>query len=615
MIIKHIMALKESLSNRSFYNDPTINLIDPLDWKSSYSIKNVLKEKLTEKIKDLFGSTNTVKIDKPKDNKMGDYSSNIALALSKDLKTSPTQVAQKLLDDLKEDIYIKKICSRVEIAGAGFLNFYLNNETYLLELKKVINLKETYAGSKILGGKKILFEYAHPNPFKAFHIGHLRNIVTGESLIRLLENASANVIRVNYQGDVGMHIAKCLWAFKNIPANSYPEDPTQRVSLIAKCYSEGAEAFSDKEKEAEIKEINKLIYSKTDKEINKLWEIGKAWSLEKFTQIYNRVDSTFQREYMESEVLELCHKFITEAREQGILKDSEGAVVFDGEKYGLETRVFLNSQGLPTYEGKELGLAYLEFTDWGDIDLCIHNVAVEQIGFFKVTFKVEALLNPNMYEGKQYHNAYEFVGLKSGKMSSRTGKVVLGEDILNEASSRIKKIITSKQEGEVPNIDNISEIVGVGAIKYSFLNISPKSYLAFDLDKSISFDGDSGPYLQYTYARANKIVTKAALDNLYVDPDNENSGVEIQDCELEILRQIEQFEDCIIEATKNLAPNILCTYLFDLAQKYNSFYKQIQILNEEKIKQKMFRIELSYAVALIINRGLYLLGIKTVETM
>jgi arginyl-tRNA synthetase len=609
------MALKEVSGSCSFYNDPSINLLDPSEWKSGYSIKNVLKDKLTEKVSDLFNLKSDVKIDRPKDNTKGDYSTNIALALAKDLKMSPREVADKLLNDLNEDIYIKKICAKVEVAGAGFINFYLNNETLLLELKKVKNLKEHYASNKILAGKKIVFEYAHPNPFKAFHIGHLRNIITGESLIRLLENASAEVVRVNYQGDVGMHIAKCLWAFKQVPENTYPEDLNAKVALIASCYSKGAEAFAIPELEAEIKEINKLIYSKSDPEINRLWEIGKKWSLDKFAQIYDRVYSSFQREYMESEVIDLCHRFVDEAIEKNILKQSEGAVIFDGSEFGLETRVFLNSQGLPTYEGKELGLAYLEFTDWGNIDLCIHNVAVEQIGFFKVTFKVQSLLNPEMFAQKQYHNAYEFVGLKSGKMSSRTGKVVLGEEILNEANTKIKTIISQKEKLEDSELSNIAEVVGVGAIKYSFLNISTKSYLAFDLDKSISFDGDSGPYLQYTYARANRIVSKAAADNLYVDPENENFNLELQDSELEILKKIEQFEDCIIEATKNLEPNLLCTYLFDLAQKYNAFYKKVQVLTEEKISQKMFRIELSYAVALIIKKGLDLLGIKTVETM
>lgn len=609
------MALNEKNESISFYNDPSIKLIDPKDWKSSYSIKNILKDKVTEAVTSLFGVVSEIKIERPKDNSLGDYSTSIALALSKEQNSTPRDIATKIIDKLNEDPYIQTLCSKVEIAGPGFINFLLSEQTYLLELKKVLNLKENYASTKILAGKKILFEYAHPNPFKAFHIGHLRNIILGESLIRLLENTSAQVIRVNYQGDVGMHIAKCIWAFKEVPENSYPEDITARVQLIAECYTKGAQAFQDPEKEAEIKEINKLIYSKEDERINRLWDLGKKWSLEKFAQIYSRVYSTFQREYMESEVLDLCKKFIAEAREKGILEDSEGAVVFKGDKYGLETRVFLNSQGLPTYEGKELGLAYLQFTDWENPDLCIHNVAVEQIGFFKVAFKVISLLNPTRYEGREYHNAYEFVGLKSGKMSSRTGNVVLGEDILNQANQKVREIIAQKKEVEESSLDNVAEVVGMGAIKYSFLNISTKSYLAFDLDKSISFDGDSGPYLQYTYARANRIVTKAAQDSLNINPDNVTSAVKLDKLELDILRQIEQFEEVIIDATKNLSPNLICTYLFNLAQKYNSFYKSLQILNEENINTKMFRIELSSAVTIILQKGLYLLGIKTVETM
>jgi len=186
---------------------------------------------------------------------------------------------------------------------------------------------------------------------------------------------------------------------------------------------------------------------------------------------------------------------------------------------------------------------------------------------------------------------------------------------LNQANQKVREIIAQKKEVEESSLDNVAEVVGMGAIKYSFLNISAKSYLAFDIDKSISFDGDSGPYLQYTYARANRIVSKAAQDNLNIDPENLTSAVKLDKLEIDILRQIEQFEEVIIDATKNLSPNLICTYLFNLAQKYNSFYKSLQILNEENINTKMFRIELSSAVTIILQKGLSLLGIKTVETM
>jgi len=609
------MQNKTQQKSYSFYNDPSINLIAQENWKADYSLKVIIKERIAIIANKYWEQELIVNINKTNQPKFGNYSSNVALVLAKKTNIAPLILAGKILLDLKADPYLKKICSKIEVAGRGFINFFINNESYLLELKRIINLNDKYGQNKCLSGKRIVFEYAHPNPFKAFHIGHLRNIILGESLIRLLENSGAEVIRVNYQGDVGMHIAKCLWAFKKISEKDYPVDITQKVKLIAECYAKGAKAFEEPIVQEEIKKINKSIYTKDDESINKLWELGKKWSLDKFELIYGRLDSTFQKQYMESEMLDLCHKFITEAQEKKILIESQGAIVFDGEPYGLETRVFLNSEGLPTYEGKELGLAYKEFTDWGKIDLCIHNVAVEQISFFKVTFKVQALLNKEMYKGRQYHNVYEFVGLKSGKMSSRKGNIVLGEDILDQAKTKIKQIISHKEDIGVEDLGVVPEIVGVGSIKYSFLNISSKSYLAFDLDKSISFEGDSGPYIQYTFARANKIISKAKEENLITDSEASIPQIDLTEKELDVLHQLEQFEEVLIETTKNLAPNLLCTYLFVLAQKYNSFYKDIPILSEENIQLKMFRLELSTAVCDILKRGLHLLGIKTVNTM
>ena len=609
------MQTKATQKNIAFYNDPSINLIPPQKWETNYSLKSLIKQRLEEIAKKYSKNEIQILINKPNQAKFGDYSCNIALVIARDTKEDPLDLANKIIVDLKQDPYLKKVCSNIEAAGSGFINFFINQETYLLELKKILNLKENYGQNKSLTGKRILFEYAHPNPFKAFHIGHLRNIILGESLIRLLENCGAEVIRVNYQGDVGMHIAKCLWAFKQIDPKDYPGDVTKRVELIARCYAKGATAYEDPIKQREIKDINKLIYSKEDNKINALWELGKKWSLEKFHEIYTRVYSTFVREYMESETLDFTKQEIEKAQEKGILVKSQGAWIFSGDEYGINTRVYLTSEGQPTYEGKQLGLVVpMEFKDHGKIDLLIFNVAVEQIDYFKSTIKVIELLNPE-YKGKQYHNAYEFVGLKSGKMSSRTGKVVLGEDIIDQAKLKIKDIISSRKESQKNNLETISEIVGVGAIKFSFLNISPKSYLAFDLEKSIRIEGDSGPYIQYTYARANKIVTKAHEENLTIDPERPESKILLKEVELEILRSLEQFDEVVLEAAKNLSPNLLCTYLFSLAQKYNSFYKDTPILSEEIIQTKMFRIELSKAVSDLVKRGLYLLGIKTVDSM
>jgi arginyl-tRNA synthetase len=597
----------EAKKKISFYNDPEINLVTPEKWDAAKELQEALKQEL------VTASGSTCELERPKDNNFGDYSANVAMILAKQQGRAPKEVAAEIVTKLKQSAKFNELISDVSVAGPGFINLTVNKPILFKELTGIVAAKEDFGKTNILRGKRIMFEYAHPNPFKAFHIGHLRNIILGESLIRLLEEQGAEVIRTNYQGDVGMHIAKCLWAFRKTDPKDYPADITARVQLLAKAYAAGAKVFENETEQSEIKEINRKIYSREDEEINKLWELGKQWSLDKFHQLYTRVNSTFVREYMESEVLELCHEYITEALEKGILEKSQGAVVFKGAQYGLDTRVFLNSQGLPTYEGKELGLAHLEFSDYGRIDLCIHNVAVEQISFFKVTFKVEALLDPEKYAGRQYHNAYEFVGLKSGKMSSRTGNVVLGEDILNEAVTMITKILQTREGFSDEQIKNTAEAIGVGAIKYSFLDISPKSYLAFDLDKSISFEGDSGPYLQYTFARANKIISDAGDWQSVNDADL--SKLELNSEELQVLRTLLFYRESVVEAAKHLAPNLLCSYLFTLASAFNLFYKKHTILKESDAARRNFRIMLSVAVSSAMKYGLDLLGIKTVTEM
>ncbi|MBN1915731.1 arginine--tRNA ligase [Candidatus Dojkabacteria bacterium] len=576
-------------------------------------IKENLQKTISDSLKKSLGhkiEPSDIHLEHTQDETMGDIATNVALVLSRKLKKDPKKIAKEIIGGIGKNDLI----SSSQVADPGFINFKIAPDVYKNVLSVVFTKGDKYGENSNLKGKKIMVEFAQPNPFKAFHIGHLRNIILGESIVRLLEAESAEVIRTNYQGDVGMHIAKCLWAFRKVDSKDYPKTNDEKVALLGKCYSEGARKFEENKKiENEIKEVNKKIYSGEDKEINKLWELGKKWSLDKFQEIYDRVDTTFERQYMESEVMKSCLKHIDEALKKGILKKSEGAVVFEGEKYGLDTRVFLNSEGLPTYEGKELGLAYKEFTDFGKIDLCIHNVAVEQISFFKVTFKVEELLNPELFKDKQYHNAYEFVGLKSGKMSSRKGEVVLGNDILNSAQKRIEKIVKARKNPIISNKD--IEIIAVGAIKYSFLRISPFKYLAFDLESSLSFEGDSGPYIQYTYARAKSILREAggkATDisgySLFL-----REVLNSQE-ELTLLKQISKFPEEVESATSKYSPHIIAEYLFNLAQKFNIFYKKHKVLKADK-KDRDARLALVSATAQVIKNGLYLLGIKTVEKM
>lgn len=628
--------------------------MNPDHWDAAKS----LESGLARKIADTLG-LDEVAIEKPADPSHGDFSTNIAMQKAKELGKNPRELADEYLSKINADGLFESYLDKAEIAGPGFINFYLNKSAIIGELEE-LNTSESKV-LPVLLGKKIMFEYAHPNPFKSFHIGHLRNIILGESLIRILEALGADIVRVNYQGDVGMHIAKTIWAMtknvervtlkgerllasfprkrESIDSEVEPEvgesSSYEKAKLLGEMYAEGATAFEEDEKaEKEIKNINFAIYTIQqnkflDKhpdwqpmkkysdflddtavnldQIEELYELGKSWSLEEFHRLYKRLGSTFEREYMESETLYLSDLKVKEAKERGILKESEGALIFDGEEYGLETRVFLNSLGLPTYEGKELGLAELQFGDYPDVDLNIHNVAVEQKSFFAVTFKTEELLDEK-FKGKQYHNAYEFVGLKSGKMSSRKGKVVLAEDILNEAKDKLREMTMDKNKLDEETIEKIA----LAAVKYSFLNISPFKYLAFDIEESLNFEGDSGVYLLYTFSRGQKLIR----DYQTSLPEGDlNFSLLNSEFEEKLIKHLTMFESAIIDSGKGLAPNLLTNYLFNLAQLFNQFYKNLPILNEKDEDLREARLILTNLTTKVLKKGLYLLGIETVEHM
>lgn len=532
----------------------------------------------------------------PQNSGHGEYSTNLAMKLAGKLKQNPMQIAADLKVKLEGADFIDKI----EVVKPGYLNFYLKQQVLLDNLHQILEQKDSYGQGKLYKSQKVMIEYAHPNPFKVMHIGHLRNISLGESLVRLFEAQMAKVIRTNYQGDVGMHVAKCIWAMRKIPESQLPEDVSKRVELLGKCYVEGAKAYEeDAQAKQEITEVNKAIYQKSDPQITKLWQLGVKWSLDKFHEIYQRVGSYFDREYMESETLPFIDHEIKLAVKKRILSKSQGALIFDGKKYGIDTRVYLSREGLPTYEGKQLGLVVpMEMKDFGKLDKLIFNVAVEQISYFKSTIKVIELMYPE-YAGVQYHNAYEFVGLKSGKMSSRKGAVVSAESILNEAHQRIKAIVT---KNKVELTDKEIDTIAVAAVKYAFLKMSPFKYLAFDMDSCVSFNGDSGPYLQYTFARAKSILRKAGKGA-------SQDQKALNDEEKLLLKKLFQYPEIIANATKAYSPNYVASYLNELSQLFNNFYGKHQVIGNA------FRLQLTQVVAQIIKNGLHLLGINTLERM
>jgi arginyl-tRNA synthetase len=522
----------------------------------------------------------------------GDYSSSVALS-----HKPPREFAEKLVVKLKADKKLGEIVDKIEIAGPGFINFWLKKDVLVDNLIQIEEEKEKYGTSDLFKGQKIMFEFAHPNTHKSFHIGHLRNITTGETLSRIFEANGAEVIRANYQGDVGLHIAKALWGINKLGFTD-PKEVRARAEFLGKAYAVGAKAYEEDEKvKEEIHEINGKVYDKSDDNLNRLYKETRTWSLDYFAEIYKRVYTKFDRLYFESEVFESGREIAKDALKKGILKESDGAVIFPGSEYGLHDRVFISGKGVPTYEAKDLGLAKLQFSEYNP-DKLIHTVGPEQIAYFQVVFKALEFIEPET-KGREIHVPYGWVRLKEGKMSSRTGNVVLGEWLLDEAKSSIKKSYDTEEE--------IAEKIAVGAVKYSFLKTGLGQDIAFDLKESISLEGNSGPYLQYTVARTNSVLAKKSASKNFTLQE-----ADLSDEELMVLRTLIEFSEVIESAAKSYSPNLLCNYLYDLAQKYNGFYNKDKIIGGEN---EEFRLALTAGTGQVLKNGLKILGIQTPEKM
>lgn len=556
----------------------------------------MIDEQIIKALTDASG-VKEVELEYPDNESFGDFTTNVALIAAKKEGKNPRVLAEELAAKLKESDNLKSIIEKIEVAGPGFINFWLKNDVLVNNLMEIDVQKGEYGKNNLLKGKKIMFEYAHPNTHKAFHIGHLRNITTGETLSRLYSANGAEVIRANYQGDVGLHIAKALYGIQKLGFND-PGDIKKRAEYLGKAYASGATAYEEDEKaKEEIHVINGKIYDKSDEEVNKLYKETRQWSLDYFGEIYKRVYTKFDRFYFESECAERGKEIALKALKEGILEESEGAVIFRGSNYGLHDRVFISGKGVPTYEGKDLGLAELQFKEYNP-DMLIHTVGPEQKEYFKVIFKALEFIMPET-KGREMHVPYGWVRLKEGKMSSRTGNVILGEAILDEAKENILKSYKTE--------DETAEKIAVGAVKYSFLKNGLSQDISFDLKESISLEGNSGPYLQYTVARTNSVLGKAGSANGFDVTDSELNAEE-----LSVLRTLSRFSGVIATAAKSYSPNLLCNYLYDLAQKYNGFYNKHKILESDN---EDFRVELTKGVGQVLKNGLNLLGIEAPEKM
>ncbi len=517
-------------------------------------------------------------IEHPEDIKNGDYSSNVAMVLAKKLETNPKELAEKIVMTLRQAQGGFPEIQEIQVAGPGFINFHLSKEFFADSVKKITE-NGNFGASDIFSGRKFFIEHTQPNPFKEFHIGHLMNNAIGEAVVRLVKVCGGEVKAATYHGDKGLHVAKAVWYLLKHSGNF----------IVA--YANGHKAYEEDESaRKEIIEINKKIYDGTDSQINLLFEAGRESSFEYFESIYKKLDSHFDHHFLESEAGEIGQKLVLENLGK-VFKESEGAVVFEGEKFGLHTRVFLNSEKLPTYEAKEVGLAKIK-KDLFAYDQSITITANEQDAFFDVTEVAIGEVFPEL-KGKLKHLSHGMLRLPTGKMSSRTGDVITAESLIN--------LLKEKVKGD--------ERVAIGAIKYMILRQAVGGDIIFDIEKSVSTEGDSGVYLQYSYARANSILEKAKENKISAEV-----GLPQDWQVMEVERLLYRFPEVVLRAGEEFAPHYIASYLVELARAYNSFYGKEQIVNSED-PSSPYKVALSHAFATVMKNGLTVLGIPVLEKM
>jgi len=542
---------------------------------------------IKEDIKKIIEKTTGVSADKfsvevPSNKNFGDYSTNVAMVLKK----NPNEIAEEIKSDLFKKVEIKN----------GFINFFVADK-YFIDAIKNVSQKPAFAKASAWRGKKVVIDYTDPNPFKEFHIGHLMSNAIGESISRIFEFKGARIKRVCYQGDVGLHVAKAIWGKMKDDEKTWGES-----------YAFGATSYEENEEaKKEIIELNKKIYARSDKDINRLYDEGKKESLKYFDEIYKTLDTKFDDLIFESQVTELGKKIVEKGLKDGIFEKGEGgAIIFRGENYGLHTRVFINSDGLPTYEAKDLGLAELKYKKY-KYDESVVVTANEQNSHFAVMLCALDKLDKKLAE-KTKHIGHGMLRLPEGKMSSRTGKVITAESLIKKVEDLVKEKIKDRDLSEEEKL-KIAEIVAIGAIKYSILKQSIGSDIIFDFDKSISFEGDSGPYLQYSYTRAKSVLKKAKEEGI------KSSLKKIPDEISQLEKSISYFPEIVLKAEESLEPHFLILYLTELAGLFNSYYAKNKIVDKTNYDISAYRVAVAEAFSVVMENGLWMLGIKTLEKM
>lgn len=552
----------------------------------------------------------------------GDYSSNIALQMAKATKQNPRKLAETLISALRSDRDFTKWCDRMEIAGPGFINFFVSEKALGEILVSCVQNKDTFGNSNWGAGKKIVIEYSQPNTNKPLHLGHLRNNFLGMALGNLLKARGYTVVMTEIVNDRGIHICKSMLAYQKWGNGETPESAGMKGDhLVGKYYV--AYSVAEKKDPGILTEAREMLlkWEAGDEAVRSLWRTMNDWTLQGYEETYRAIGSHFDYKDFESDIYAEGKAEILRALEAGAAHRVEGgAIAVDLSSHALGGRsdgnkILIRSDGTAMYITQDIYLAIKRYREQHP-DRVIYVVANEQDYHFKVLFKILELFGHAWAGSILTHFSYGMVELPEGKMKSREGTVVDADDLIEDVTHLAKEEIEKRHELiSESEADTRARFVALAALKFYLLKADARSVIVFNPSASVDFEGATGPYIQYTYARLASILRRATdTVDFSHDTASPDSGYAVHEDERKIMLLIARFPEIVSRAGDELAPHILAEYLLQVASGANSWYASSPVLTEPE-PVKAFRINLVRGVRSVLGRGLELLGIQPLEQM
>lgn len=536
-----------------------------------------------------------IKLELPPSSELGDYAFP-CFELSKIKKKSPLLIAQELSTSIKKPIFISKLT-----ANGPYLNFFLDTNLFAnTVLKKIMKEKEDYG--KSIHKSLVMVEFSQANTHKAFHVGHIRGTAIGESLSRILEFSGNKVYRSNYQGDTGMHVAKWIWCYKKYHSK---EKIRPEEKWIASIYVDAIKKLTvNPDLQDQVNKINISLEERKDKDLLNLWKLTRKLSLDSFERIYKELNTHFDYYFFEAEVekrgKELAHELI----KNKIAEISDGAVIINLEDHELGVWVLLRKDGTVLYSSKDLALAEKKFNKY-KINKSIYVVGAAQRLHIHQLFKTLELMNFKNAKNCFYVPVSE-VRLPTGKMSSRTGDNILYSEFMSEMIDYAKSEINKREKLSKKELDQRALYISIAAIKYSMLKQNTNNTIIFNKEEALNFEGNTGPYLLYSYARAKSILNKSKRKRAQF------KIKAIQNNEKSLISELALFPNIVLNAYNTLSPSLIANYAYNLSQKFNEFYHSNKVIGSE---EETFRLNLVESFSLVLKNSLDLLGINVIEKM